>query len=63
MLEQNDNSLDGVLNNIESVLPVVLTIPAKEDKESVKKKMQLMLELMVRRRRTANGREKERGMI
>lgn len=63
MLEQNDNSLDGVLNNIEPVLPVVMTMPAKEDKESVKQRMQMMLELMVRRRRTANGREMERGMI
>lgn len=63
MLEQNDNSLDGVLNNIELVLPVVMTIPVKEDKESVRKRMQMMLELMVRRRRTANSREIERGMV
>ena len=63
MLEQNDNSLDGVLNNIEPVLPVVMTIPAKEDKDSVRKRMQMMLELMVRRGRTANGREMERGMV
>lgn len=63
MLEQNDNSLDGVLNNIEPVLPVVMTIPVKEDKESVRKRMQMMLELMVRRRRTANSREIERGMV
>ena len=39
MLEQNDNCLDGVLNNIEPVLPVVMTIPAKEDKDSVRKRM------------------------
>ena len=63
MLEQNDNSLDGVLNNIEPVLPVVMTIPVKEDKESVRKRMQMMLELMVRRRRMANSREIERGMV
>ena len=63
MLEQNDNSLDGVLNNIEPVLPAVMTIPAKEDKDSVRKRMQMMLELMVRRRKTASGREIERGMI
>ena len=63
MLEQNDNSLDGVFNNIEPVLPVVLTIPAKEDKESVRKRMQLMLELMVRGHRMTSGKEMERGMM
>ena len=63
MLEQNDNNLDGVLNNIEPVLPVVMTIPVKGDKESVRKRMQLMLELMARRHRIENSRERERGMM